>query len=78
MSTTNVMLLRAASELVGGDKILARRLGIAETLLAKFLSGAVHLPDPLLLRTVDIVLDSRQVRQSTAPAAGALGSLGGE
>jgi hypothetical protein len=68
------MLLKAASELVGGDKMLARQLGIAETLLAKLMSGLVHLPDPLLLRAVDIVLDDRQAHHPTAPAAGALGS----
>ena len=75
------MLLRAASELVGGDKVLARRLGIAETLLARFLAGAVELPDALLLRAVDIVLDNRHTRQSVPairPTPSSAGALGGE
>lgn len=51
------MLLKAASELVGGDRILARRLGIGETLLARFMTDAAEVPDALLLRVVDIVMD---------------------
>jgi hypothetical protein len=75
------MLLRAASEVVGGDGFLARRLGIAETLLAKFMADKVELPDVLLLRAVDIVLDDRHERQpapGVRPTASAAGALGGE
>lgn len=77
MSTTTVTLLKAASDLVGGEKVLARRLGIAETLLQKFMTDAVQLPDALLLRTVDIVLDNRHRRPPPA-AAEALGSQGAD
>ena len=67
MRTDTVMLLKAASALSGGDHALARRLGIGETLLAKFMGGVVELPDGLLLRAVDIVLDNR--RDLTAGAS---------
>ena len=60
VSATTVKLLRAASEIAGGDKALAEHLDISETLLAKFLEDSVELPDRLLLRAVDIILADRQ------------------
>ncbi len=60
VSATTVKLLRAASEIAGGDTALAERLGIGETLLAKFMDDSVELPDRLLLRAVDIILADRQ------------------
>ena len=66
VSATTVQLLRAASEVVGGNKALADRLGIGETLLCKFVADTLELPDPLLLRAVDIILAERQ---SCAPLA---------
>ncbi len=60
VNSTAAKLLEAALEIVGTEKELARRLGIAETLLAKFISDLHPLPDRLLLRTVDIVLEHRQ------------------
>jgi hypothetical protein len=60
--TLSIRLLRAAVEITSGHKELAERLGIGETLLARLLAGLVPLPDPLLLRTVDIVLSHRQRR----------------
>jgi hypothetical protein len=62
MSATTVKLLRAAAEIVGDEKALSERLGIAETLLAKFMVDICELPDLLLLRTVDIILEDRQSR----------------
>ena len=62
MSATTVKLLQAASEIVGGNKALARSLGISETLLHKFLADSHQLPDPLLLGAVDIILADRQFR----------------
>ena len=62
MSATTVRLLRAAAEIVGGEKALCERLSIAETLLAKFMADICELPDLLLLRTVDIILEDRQFR----------------
>ncbi len=67
MSATTVRLLKAASEIVGGDRRLADHLGIDETLLAKFMADHRELPDALLLRTVDIILADRQ---SGLPFAG--------
>jgi transcriptional regulator with XRE-family HTH domain len=55
----SIRLLRAAEQITRGKKELAERLGIGEALLARFLTGFAPLPDPLLLRTVDIVLAHR-------------------
>lgn len=67
MSVTTVKLLEAAAEIAGGNGALARRLGVGETLVAKFLADTVHLPDPLLLKAVDIILEDRLSRQRTTP-----------
>ena len=66
MSATTVNLLRAASEIVGGNRALARRLGIAETLLSQFMADRRELPDTLLLRAVDIILADRHSLLSPA------------
>lgn len=55
-------MLKAAAGIVGGDKALAARLGISETLLSKFMADSIELPDKLLLRAADIILDDRQSR----------------
>ena len=60
MSTTAVKLLRAASEIVGGEDALAERLGVGKTLFSKFARGVVELPDGLLLRAMDIILAERR------------------
>jgi hypothetical protein len=60
VSIAAVKLLQAASEIVGGDQALARRLGIGETLLARFMADSRQLPDLLLLQAVDIILADRQ------------------
>jgi hypothetical protein len=62
MSATTVELLRVAGEIVGGKEALARRLGIGQALLANFMRPDKDLPDPLLLRAVDIILADRQQR----------------
>jgi len=62
VSTTSVNLLRAASDIIGGDAALARRLGIGQTLLQGFLADRYELPDALMLRAVDIILEDRQCR----------------
>ena len=67
MSATTVKLLRAASEIVGGDKALADWLGVSETLLARYLADERVLPDPLLLRAVDVILEDRR-SQLAAPS----------
>jgi hypothetical protein len=67
VSATSVRLLQAASEIVGGDKALAERLGIGVGILRRFLADDAPLPDPLLLRAVDIIIADRQSR---GPLAG--------
>jgi len=59
MSTTGAKLLRAAAEIVGGRRALADRLSIGEAVLARLMDGSLELPDPLLLRAVDIILADR-------------------
>lgn len=59
MSATTVRLLKAACEVAGGEKELAQQLGIAESLLWRFMSDRRQLPDALLLRAVDIILADR-------------------
>ena len=66
MSAITVQLLQVASEIAGGDAALAKDLGISERLLARFMAGHRELPDPLLLRAVDIVLADRQSRLPSA------------
>ena len=53
-----VRLLRAASGIVGGDKALAERLGIAEPVLSRLMSGQDELSDQVLLGVVDIIVAS--------------------
>jgi hypothetical protein len=60
MTSNTVRLLQAAAEVVGGEKALARELGISEKLLSRFMRDFISLPDPLFLRAVDIVLDRQQ------------------
>jgi DNA-binding transcriptional regulator YdaS (Cro superfamily) len=55
MSAATAKLLQAAADLVGGRRVLARRLGISETLLSRFITNGRELPDALLLRAVDII-----------------------
>jgi hypothetical protein len=70
MSATTVRLLQSAAEAVGGTRALARRLGIGEALLAKFMADIHPLPDSMLLVAVDIVLEDRPARAAPlAPTA---------
>ena len=57
MSEATARLLETAAEILGGDEALARYLNIGELLMRAYLEGRRPLPDFLLLRTVDIVLD---------------------
>src|SRR5258706_2712082 len=61
VSATSVKLLRAASEIVGGDSTLADRLGISEMTLSVYMTDSRELPDQLLLRALDIILAERQL-----------------
>jgi hypothetical protein len=60
MRATRARLLQSASEIVGGNKALAARLGIRASLLSRFIAGDAELPDRLLLVAVDIILAHRQ------------------
>jgi hypothetical protein len=62
MSTSTIKLLQAAAEIAGGENALAARLRIGENLLTAYLSGTHPLPDLLLLRAVDIILERRPMR----------------
>ena len=80
MSVTSVKLLQAAAEVVGGEELLAERLGIRPQFLSAYLQDRRQLPDWLLLRAVDIILSDRQSRlglQETGvnPQANRLGDL---
>ena len=67
MSVTSAKLLQAAAEIVGGNRALAERLGVSHSLLMKFIADIVELPDPLLLRAVDIILADRRAEPSLDP-----------
>lgn len=67
MSVTSAKLLQAAAEIVGGNRALAERLGVSHSLLVKFMADTVELPDPLLLRAVDIILADRRAEQPLDP-----------
>jgi len=60
-----VNVLKAAADIVGGSKELAERLEIGERLLVRFMEGRRAVPDGVLLRAVDIVLQERQARTPT-------------
>lgn len=55
------VLLKVVAKL-GGSYVAASQLGISLWALDRFLDGTVPVPDPVLLRAVDIVLDDLQVR----------------
>ncbi len=57
-------LLHAAAEIAGGMKLLAERLDSDELLLASYLGDRRRLPDRLLLKAVDIILEDRTSRVS--------------
>lgn len=60
MSASTVRLLEAASEFLGSEERLAHYLGIGDLLLRAYLEDRRPLPDPLLLRAVDLILDNLQ------------------
>lgn len=57
-----VRLLRAASGAVGGDKALAKRLGIAEPVLSRLMTGQQELSDAVLFGIVDIIVAGHDSR----------------
>ena len=57
MSDATVRLLQAAAEILGGEDALAKHLNIGDILMRAYLEQRRPLPDFLLLRAVDIVLE---------------------
>lgn len=66
MTTTSVKILQAASEIMGSNEALAERLGIGLYALTMYFEGRRHLPDSLLLRVVDVILEDRHSRLAVA------------
>ena len=62
VSATTAKLLAAASEVVGGDDALAECLGVSYARMCGFLADRIALPDELLLKAVDIILEDRLAR----------------
>jgi len=65
VSATTVQLLKVASDMLGSDAALAERLGIGASTLERYMADNPPLPDPLLLRAVDIVLADQRYRVVT-------------
>ena len=72
MNHATVKLLRAAAEILGSEEALARQLGIGTLLLRAYLAERRPLPDYLLLRAVDVVLDQVKPPAALAPEAPSL------
>ena len=68
MSAATVRLLQAASEILGSEAALAKHLNIGEFLMRAYMQERRPLPDFLLLRAVDVVLDNIN-RPAAKPAA---------
>jgi hypothetical protein len=69
VSTGTIRLLEAAAEILGGEDALAQYLKIHVPLLQAYLKGERELPDFMLLRAVDLVLNDLQPKE--APKSGA-------
>lgn len=48
-------------EKLGSPERAAARLGVSATLLQRFLSGTLSLPDQLLLKAMDLMVDAAPV-----------------
>jgi hypothetical protein len=67
MSHATVKLLRAAAEILGSEEALARHLNIGTLLLRAYLEERRPLPDYLMLRAVDVVLEQVKATPATPP-----------
>ena len=56
-----IRLLQAASQLLGGDALLAVELGITPSLLTMYLEGRVPVPATVFLQAVDVVDERKPV-----------------
>jgi hypothetical protein len=61
-TSTAGRLLQAAGELAGGEEALAARLGMHVLLLRRYMAGHRELPEHLLVKTVDLLLEEREGR----------------
>jgi hypothetical protein len=57
MQNQGQQVLARVVEKLGSVEHAATRLGISATLLQRFLSGRIPLPDQLLLKAMDLVVD---------------------
>lgn len=57
MQNQGHLVLARVVETLGSVEHAAARLGVSVTLLQRFLSGTVALPDQLLLKAMDLVVD---------------------
>lgn len=68
MSHATIKLLQAAVEILGSEEALARHFDIGTILMQAYLEGRRPLPDYLLLRAVDVVLDQVKPGSVVPPA----------
>ena len=59
-SESQVKLLKAASDILGGDEALARELDIRKSLLTSQMTGRHRMPPQLLVQAIDIILKERE------------------
>jgi hypothetical protein len=57
MQNQGQQVLARVVEKLGSVERAAARLGVSATLLQRFLSGTISLPDQLLLKAMDLVVD---------------------
>ena len=70
MSQTTIKLLQAAADILGGEDALAKRMDIGEILLRAYMEERRPMPDFLLLRAVDVVLEhTKALADTRAPLA---------
>ena len=59
-----IRLLKKAAETLGGVEAFATRVGISARLMRLYLEGRRRIPDELVFKAVDIVLDGPPASQS--------------
>jgi hypothetical protein len=67
VKTVGQRVLERASRKLGSDSELAARLRISDARLSTYLGGTLPIPDAVLLRAVDVVLD--EPKPPSSPAA---------
>ena len=76
MSLGQRLIVKVVNKL-GGIDLAAARLEISPSLLMRFVEGTMSVPDAVLLRAVDHVLDELPERPIAVPDAEAPKPLGG-